>query len=284
MAAQRDHTEATVELAKDRFVTSAVGAIRLAMDLGPKYINQWLNKKTLRRSVMEQKLIAAQAEMDKAQRDLGRTEILSPVDGVVLKRHVENYRPLTSGHALLDIGRLEKMQVTADILSQDAGDIRPGLAVDIYGPAVGPKPLAGKVLQVKPQGITKLSSLGVEQQRVAVVVGFDKGEADRLRKSGRRLGLAYRVRVRIYTAVENDAVFIPRTALFKTAASGREQANAWRVYVINGGKAALREVSVGLLNDYRAQVLKGLKPGEEVINSPPRSLRQGDKVSPASGR
>ena len=282
MAAQRDHTEATVELAKDQFVTSAVSAMRLAMDLGPKYISQWLNRKVLQRTVLEQKLIAARAELDKAKRDLDRAAVTSSVDGVVLKRHVQNLRALASGHALLDIGRLEEMQVTADILSQDAGGIRPGLAVDIYGSAVGADSLAGKVLRIKPQGVTKLSSLGVEQQRVAVVIGFKPGEPAKLAKAGRNLGVAYRVRVRIYTAVAKDTLFIPRTALFRSGGLGEARANGWRVFVIQNGKAVMRKVSVGLMNDYRVQVLEGLKQGEEVVNSPSKSLRQGDEVSPVS--
>ena len=283
MSAQTGYTQASVELAKDQFITSAVSALRLAMDLGPKYIDQWLNKKTLQRAILEQRLTAAQADLDKAQRDVARAEITSPVDGVVLKRHVENFRPLDEGQPLLDIGRLGEMQVTSDILSQEAGNVRPGLAVEIYGPAVGPKPLAGKVLRVKPQGITKLSSLGVEQQRVAVVVAFNDGELARLEKAGRRLGVAYRVRVRILTAAKDEALYIPRTALFRAdGLRGDGQAEDWRAYVITGGKAEMRKVSVGLINDYRAQILDGLKQGEKVINSPPKSLRQGDEVTPIS--
>ena len=125
-----------------------------------------------------------------------------------------------------------------------------------------------------PEGFTKISSLGVEQQRVRVVVSFDEGELARLEQAGHALGSGYRVRVRIYTAEEPDAVIVPRSALFRGAGG------AWQVFVVRGGRAELTEVVLGLANDEEVAVTSGVQPEEQVVLAPPASLETGTKVAP----
>lgn len=207
------------------------------------------------------------------QRNLERTVITSPVSGTILKRHVWNEKVMTPGDPLLDIGNLEELEVTADILSESAVRIQPGDKVEIFGETVGNKSLTGSVRLVKPEAFTKISSLGVEEQRVAVKIVFSKGTIDALRKSGRSIGLQYQVRVRIITDAKKKAFLVPRTALFH----GMKQ--QWQLYRVRNGKALLTDVEVGLMNDYTAEIVSGVQLGETVIIAPESSIGNGHKVT-----
>src|SRR5690606_22342502 len=119
--------------------------------------------------------------------------------------------------------------------------------------------------RIYPAGFTKVSSLGVEQQRVMVILKFTPEELQRLRKD-RRMGVDYRVRVRIFTAKKDNALVIPRSALF------RGPGGAWQVFAVRGGKASLVNVEIGLLNDEAVEITKGVEDGEEVILAPESSI------------
>ena len=134
-----------------------------------------------------------------------RGEIKSPVDGVVLERLVSDERQVAPGTVLLRIGRLEELQVEADVLSQDVVDVKAGNEVEISGPAIGAIPAHGTVERVYPAGFTKVSSLGVEQQRVKVIISFNASDLERLRHD-RGLGTDYRVSVRIITQFEVGSI------------------------------------------------------------------------------
>ena len=206
------------------------------------------------------------------QRNLERTVIKSPVSGTILKRHVWNERVMTPGEPLLDIGNLEELEVTADILSESAVRIQPDDKVEIFGETVGSKTLTGSVRLVKPEAFTKISSLGVEEQRVAVKIAFNRGTSDALTTSGRTIGLKYQVRVRIITDEKTNTSLIPRTALFH----GMDQ--QWQLYRVVDGKALLTDVEVGLMNDHTAEIVSGLQLGETVILAPESSIGNGQKV------
>ena len=206
------------------------------------------------------------------ERDLKRSILTSPVDGTVLKRYVSNERVLSAGESLVDIGDLSTLEITTDILSDDAALVKPGDTVDIYSGAIGDTPLKGTVVRVYPEGFTKLSSLGVEQQRVSVIVAIDPATFSAWKKQGRFLGVAYRVQVRIYTAQKNNALIVPRTALFKG------DKGKWQVFAVCKNKAQQVEVTLGLMNDSQAEVLSGLKKGEQVIIAPATTLKDGVRV------
>jgi len=242
--AKKSFIESRVGLQADRFSYHAMTSLSALVDLFPSYVN----------------------------RRLERAVLTSPIDGVVLARHVENERVLSPGMPLLDIGDLGQMEVTADILSDEAVRIRAGNPVQIYGPSIGAHPIQGTVRRVDPQGFTKVSSLGVEQQRVAVKVAIQPGELERLRSQGQDLGAEYRVQVRIITDTREDVVKIPRTALF------RGVDNAWEAYVVRKGKARLVTVRVGITNDQEAEITQGLSAGDVVVVAPESSLPSGTKV------
>jgi len=207
-----------------------------------------------------------------SKRDLDRSTLSSPIDGVVLKRYVENEIVLAAGDTLLDIGDPEALEVTTEILTEEAGEISPGDQVEIFGAAVGVSSISGTVKRIFPEGFTKISSLGVEEQRVKVKIAVDPDDLGKLRESGRNFGVEYRVRVRIYTAEKKDAVIIPRTALFRGA--GGE----WEAFVVKEGKARLVKVKLGLSNDREAEVTEGISAGDTVILAPATTLADGTGV------
>ncbi len=206
------------------------------------------------------------------KRNLDRTLVKSPVNGTVLKRHVWNEKVMNPGEALLDIGNLTELEVTADILSEEAIHIQAGDRVEIYGESVGDLQIPGSVRLVKPEAFTKMSSLGVEEQRVPVKISFAGGALESLKQNGKTMGLHYRVRVRIITDEKPSVTLVPRTALFH----GME--GSWQVYRMVGSQARLTDVDVGLMNDYEAEVLSGLQVGETVIVAPESSISDGSRV------
>ena len=209
---------------------------------------------------------------DYVKRNLAKTIIKSPIAGTVLKKHVWNKKVLTPGAPLLDIGDLTQLEVTADVLSEQASSIKKGDRVIIFNGALGEEQVQGRVRQVEPQAFTKVSSLGVDEQRVPIKVVFAEDVLKTLHNKGIHLGLRYRLRVRIVTAEHKDSLTIPRTALFQG------EKNQWQVYIVKNGKARLQTVDVGLLNDYKAEVTAGLQLGQQVIIVPESSIVDGKAV------
>jgi HlyD family secretion protein len=273
--AQRDYGQADSSVASARFMSKATWAITAAVELLPKYIQERLSLKHLETDVLNHRLAGARAEREMAERRLKRATMQSPVDGIVLRRLVKNEEYLPAGTLLMEIGDTRKLQVTADILSQDVVMVRPGNVVDIYGPSIGDSPIRGTVLNIKPAGFTKVSSLGVDQQRVPVDIAFDKDALESLKQKGRTLGLAYRVRVRIYTEEKKDVLKVSRTALFRGAG------DQWQVFTVKSGKAAIMSVTLGIMNDNEAEITGGISKGDAVIVAPPKALRNGDRVKPS---
>ncbi len=265
LKAEADNAQSRVDAAVNNLIAQTMNTLAVASELGPKYVDQWLKRKSLESDALSKAL-------HKAQTDLQRATITAPISGLILKRYVKNEQVLSAGSPLLDMGDLAQMQVTADILSQEAGSIQPGQDVEIIGDVFAGLPAKGTVERVKPEAFTKVSSLGVEQQRVPVVIDFAKGLLENLKQNRRELGLAYRLRVRIYTDSAKDAVVVPRLALF------RNNQGQWQVFTIRQGKASLATVKVGILNDEQAQILEGVKAGDQVIVSPPKDLNTGDAV------
>jgi HlyD family secretion protein len=272
--AKADSSQAEVDLAVARLNRQIVAVFQKISDLGPEYVRRYLARKTLEARVFEQQQTAAEARLNIAEYQLERAAIRAPQDGVVLSRLVESERVLPAGTELLTLGDPERLQVTLDLLSDDAGQVRVGDGAEISGAALGDLVLKGQVSRIDPQGFTKVSSLGVDQQRVTVIIDFIEGELQRLQDSGRTLGVAYRVQARIFTNQAENALSIPRLALLRASDDG------WQVYRAMAGKAALVPVVLGIGNDQRVQVIKGLGAGDLVLVAPPKTLQDGDKISP----
>jgi HlyD family secretion protein len=252
---------------------AAIRSFQTATDLTPQMVRQYIARKGLGAEVQERQKAEALVKLEQAKLQWERGVMRSPVDGVVLARHATSEGHLAAGTLLLEIGRPEDLEVEADVLSVEAVRVKACDRVEIYGPAIGPGPVRGAVERVYPAGFTKTSSLGVEQQRVKVIVRFDPGDLARIRKE-QSLGVGYRVRVRLQTAEKSEALVVPRSALF------RGPDGQWQLYAVRDGRAVVQEVERGLSNDDFVEVLAGLDEGDLVIPSPRSNLADGRRVRP----
>jgi HlyD family secretion protein len=192
-------------------------------------------------------------------------EVVAPVNGVILKRLRESESVVPVGEPLLEIGEPGRSEIVADFLSTDAVRIQPGVPVLIEGWG-GNMPLNGHVRRVEPAGFMKVSALGVEEQRVNVLIDFDDPSA------ATRLGDGYRVEVRVIVWREDDVVKVPVGALFRRGTD-------WASFVIDGEQVRMQPVELGQRNDVDAQVVKGLSPEQTVVLHPPDTLIDGTRVS-----
>jgi HlyD family secretion protein len=264
--------QSEVDYQQDQLVHAAMVAMAAATDLLPTMVRQYIDRKKLTEGVLEKQKAEAEARLQQVLQEKQRGSMRSPVDGVVLNRDISNERFLNAGTTILEIGRLEDMEVEADVLTLDVVTAKVGDPVEIYGPAIGKPSARGTVIRIFPAGFTKISSLGVEQQRVKVIIRFDQEDLKRL-LDDRGLGVGYRVRVRIFTGEAPQALIIPRSALF------RSTSNQWQVYAIRNGIARIQPVEVGLLNDEQAEIVNGLAEGESIILAPESTLSDGARVA-----
>ncbi|MCC6125359.1 MAG: efflux RND transporter periplasmic adaptor subunit [Pirellulales bacterium] len=270
-AAELQKVQGDVDYQQDQLVHKAMVAMAAATNLMPTMVEQYIERKKLGVAVLKKQKEEAEARLRQILKDKARSTMRSPVEGVVLARSIANERYLPAGTTLLEIGRLEDMEVEADVLTLDVVAAKVGDAVEIYGPAIGKPTARGKVARIFPAGFTKVSSLGVEQQRVKVIVRFEPEDLKRLLNE-RGLGVGYRVRIKITTRRQPTALLAPRSALFR-ATDG-----TWRVYAVRGGAARLQDVEVGLMNDERVEIVAGLAEGEQVVLAPESSLTDGTRV------
>ncbi len=194
-------------------------------------------------------------------------EVRAPVDARVLKLVRESEGAVQSGQPLLEIGNPDTLEAEVEVLSAQAVKIAPGSKVlfDRWG---GDTLLQGTVRVVEPTGFTKVSALGVEEQRVRVIVDFIAP-----RDQWRRLGDGYRVEARFVVWESADVLQIPAGALFR-------HKSGWAVYVVDAGRAKLRPVEIGQRAGLAAQVKSGLMAGEKLISHPDDTIRDGVRVKP----
>ncbi len=159
-------------------------------------ISQLINKKGLEKEVLVHRLAQAQSRLKRAEHNLDLARIRSPIDGIVLERNEPGDRTLPSGRPLLLVGSLDQLEVVSEVLTQDALRLTLGGTVRLES-AAGNSPITGKVKRIEPQGFTKRSSLGVEQQRVNVIVTLDA--------KPKALGTGYRLHARFFTGAKGDA-------------------------------------------------------------------------------
>jgi len=191
----------------------------------------------------------------------------SPIDGVVFKRLRESEAVVAAGLPLLEIGDPRGLEIVSDLLSTDAVKVAPGAAVllEQWG---GDHPIRARVRRVEPSGFMKISALGVEEQRVNVVMDFE----DPL-EAWSALGDGYRVEVRIVVWQGDGVLKVPASSLFR-------RGEDWAVFAVDGGRATFRRLDVGRRNGAEAQILSGLREGEPVVLHPSDSLRDGSRVKP----
>jgi HlyD family secretion protein len=199
-----------------------------------------------------------------------RLEIRSPVAGRVLRVLQESESVVALGAPLLEIADPQDLEVVVDVLTTDAVQVAPGMPVRIERYGAG-EPLEGRARLIEPSGFTKISALGVEEQRVNVVVDLVSPP-----EQWRTLGDGYRVEARIIVREEPDAVKVPAGAVFR-------EGDQSTVFVLDGGKARKRTVEVGHRNGVEATIAKGLEVGEQVIVYPSDAVKDGARVTLRSG-
>jgi HlyD family secretion protein len=194
-------------------------------------------------------------------------EINSPVEGRVFKVLRENEGVVASGESVIEIGDPSAIEVEVDLLSADAVKVRPGTAV-LFERWGGGNPLEGRVRVVEPSGFTKISALGVEEQRVLVISDITSPPEE-----WENLGDGYRVDTSFLVWEGEDVLRAPESALFR-------HENGWAVFVVEDGRAVLKPVTLGQRNGISAEIVSGLSEGEEVIIHPGRTVENGARVTP----
>lgn len=196
----------------------------------------------------------------------GSVNVTSPVSGFVLRVSQESERVVVAGTPVVEIGDPNRLELVTDLLSEDAVRVRPGATVFIENWG-GDRPLKGSVRLIEPFGFTKISALGVEEQRVNVVIDFAQP-----REAWKQMGHGYRARVRIVTWSTPSTIKVPISALFR-------QGNQWSLFLAEDGhRARLKPVEVGQMNDEEAEIRKGVNPGDRVILHPSDKVRHGVKI------
>lgn len=191
--------------------------------------------------------------------------VRTPVEGRVLGIPHKNEGVVEAGRPLIEIGDPRALEVEVDVLSTDAVRIRPGTSV-LFHRWGGDAPLEGEVRNVEPAGFTKISALGVEEQRVLVI-------ADITSPSGlwERVGDGYRLEASFILWKGDDVLQVPASALFRYG-------DGWAVFALGNGKAKRRAVEVGHRNGLVAQVVSGLSEEETVITHPSDQIEDGTRV------
>ena len=194
-----------------------------------------------------------------------RLPVRSPITGRILKVPHECEGPVRTSAPLLEVGDPSILEIEVDVLSSDAVKIKQGMRVlfDRWG---GEQPLEGSVRIVEPVGFTKVSALGVEEQRVLIISDFTSPA-----EQWQRLGDGYRVEARFILWHEENVLQVPTSSLFRYH-------DGWAVFVIEGNHATRREVKVGQRNGLISQILEGVKEGETVINHPSDEVEDGRGV------
>ena len=189
----------------------------------------------------------------------------SPVSGTVLQVLKKSEGVVASGTPLVEVGDPNRLEVVVDLLSTDAVRVEAGqrVLIEAWG---GEAVLEGVVMRIEPFGFTKISALGIEEQRVNVRIDL-VGPPD----AWARLGHGYRVEPRIILSEADDVLKAPRSALFRDG-------KRWAVFIEAGGEAVIRHVELGLQNDLEAEIVGGLEHGERVVVQPSDRVTDGARL------
>jgi HlyD family secretion protein len=197
----------------------------------------------------------------------GLLTLRSPISGVVLRVHQESEAQVPAGTPLIEVGNPAELEVVVDLLSADAVRVKPGFPALLSGWGGGVS-LRGRVRRVEPSGFTKVSALGVDEQRVNVLLDFDDARARSM-----ELGDGYRVEVAVIVWERENVLKVPTSALFRVG-------NEWAVFTVRDGRAAQTTVQIGQRNAVEAELISGLSEGDPVLVHPGDTVQNGVAVVP----
>lgn len=215
--------------------------------------------------VYDAQIRSAEATLVRLRHDAAQTEVRSPVTGRVLHVLQQSQDAVAAGAPIVELGNVRALEMVIDILSQDAVNVRPGAEIRVVGGA--DRVLRGRVRLVEASAFTKVSALGVEEQRVNVIGDFVDPPG--------RLGDLYRIETEIDLWSGSDVTQVPIAALFRCG-------ERWCTFVVAGGRARQHVVAIGHENDDVAEVRNGLARGDRVVVHPSDALRDGMRVTGAS--
>ena len=228
-------------------------------------------------------VLAAKADLEQAESVLGYSAaehsgpsgktvvVCAPASGRVLKLHRESEGVVAAAEPLIDIGNPGSLEVKVEVLSADAVKLHPGSAV-LFERWGGDKPLQGRVRVVEPSGFTKISSLGVEEQRVNVIVDLTSPP-----ELWKQLGDGYRLDTTFIIWESRDVLQVPESALFR-------KGDGWALFIVADRRAKLTPVEVGRRNGIAAEIVKGLSEGVVVVTNPDDNMRDGGRVTVRSAK
>lgn len=226
------------------------------------------------RAAAEAAVGAATFELEKARTALGYSAageagsavaVRSPVDGRVLRIYRKSEGAVLPADPLVDLGDARNLEVIAEVLSADAVRIKEGATVllERWG---GEEAIKGMVTTIEPAGFTKVSSLGVEEQRVNVISTITS-----MPEGAQRIGDGFRVDARFVIWEGPSVLQVPVSSLFRSG-------DGWAVFVVSGGRARLRAVTIGHTNGLFAEAVSGVAEGETVISHPDDAITDGVRV------
>ena len=252
---QVDRAQLAVAAARKNVEIAQLAASRVASSMDD---NEYM------RQVYGAEIQRLESELAILKSDLKKAIICAPVSGPVLEKYIENTRVLAAGTPIVKLGDLSTMEIESDVLSEEVVAVTPGDAVELIGKALGDAPVLGKVDRIYPSAFQKISSLGIEQQRVKTIIAFDN--------TALQLRAGTRLDVRIITDETPEAIAVPERSVFR-------RDDEWYVFVVAGGKAELCRVTVGLKNDTWAAISSGLDLEEDIILDPKNDLEPGSRVA-----
>jgi HlyD family secretion protein len=272
--AQRDQARADLErqarLSKEGFISQTV---REQAELSLRVAERALEAARFAEEAARHDLSQARAALSRYESGApsAKWPVTSPVAGAVLRVAQKSESPVALGAPLVEVADPRSLEVVVDVLSQEAVALRPGMPARLeLGQGVAP--LAARVRLVEPAAFTKVSALGVEEQRVNVVLDF----AEPLDKV-QTIGDGFRVEARIVTYLQEKALKAPVGALFRDG-------EGWAAFVVEGERARKRAVKVARRNSVEALIEDGLKPGERLVVYPSDALKDGGRIEVRSPR
>jgi HlyD family secretion protein len=201
---------------------------------------------------------------DTIMRDIEKQQVTSPVDGVILEKLLDENSLGTAGTAAFLIGDTKSLELIANILSDDINKVKIGNEVEVSGKPLGNSTIKGKIVKIAPEAKNITSSLGVNQKRVPVTIEISDN-----------LGLlkpSYDLDIKIVTETKKDTLVIPDTAVFDYKGSSS-------VFVVDNGKAVIRQIKKGIESEKTIEVVGGLKLGEKILVKPDNNIKEGMKVN-----
>ncbi|WML34753.1 efflux RND transporter periplasmic adaptor subunit [Clostridium sp. OS1-26] len=200
---------------------------------------------------------------DTINREIEKQQVASSVDGVILEKLINENASVTAGTAAFLVADTKSLELEANILSDDIYKVKIGNEVQVSGKPIGNSTIIGKITKIAPEAKNITSSLGVNQKRVPVTIEI-KDEAGLLKPG-------YDLDIKVITEVKKDALVVPDTSVFDYKGSSC-------VFVVDNGKAVIRQIKKGIESEKSIEVIEGLKPGERILVKLDNNIKEGMKI------